>query len=146
MWRIELRALIQGQMSVDAYGNKLKALIKRVDVNNNMPDEEKVAIVIAGAAPIYKPFLYASNPNNLDAALTTMRNIETGARADMAANGTNALLTAKVNELEAQVNALNTNPSYDRRMNPHRNEPRFNRDQRQQERRNNFTDQEICLK
>lgn len=53
-------------MTVSEYANKMKSLIQRVDPNGAMPQEEKVAITIAGAAMAYKPFLYATNPNNLE--------------------------------------------------------------------------------
>ena len=53
---------------MDQYANKIKALIARVDPTRAMPDDEKVAYVIAGAGAVYQPFLFAANPQNVDVA------------------------------------------------------------------------------
>src|ERR1044072_2749379 len=53
LWRIELRNLVQGNLTVDQYANKIKALIARVDPTGVMPDDEKVAYVIARAGAVY---------------------------------------------------------------------------------------------
>src|ERR1044072_6281240 len=133
LWRIELRNLVQGNLTVDQYANKIKALIARVDPAGVMPDDEKVAYVIAGAGAVYQPFLFAANPQNVDAAFNIMRSMESGAKV----NASNSFLETRINQLEAQLMTLNANPSVDKQMNPYRNESRYNRDQRNYQNRQN---------
>ena len=101
-------------------------MIARVDPTGVMPDDEKVAYVIAEAGAVYQPFLFAANPQNVDAAFNIMRSMESGAKV----NASNSFLETRINQLEAQLMTLNTNPSVDKQMNPYRNESRYNRDQR----------------
>ena len=125
--------MAQGNLTVDQYANKIKALIARVDPTGAMPDDEKVAYVIAGAGAVYQPFLFAANPQNVDAAFNIMRSMESGAKV----NASNSFLETRINQLEAQLMTLNANPSVDKQMNPYRNESRYNRDQRNYQNRQN---------
>src|ERR1044071_215990 len=130
-WRLQLRSLTQGNMTVDQYTTKLKRLICRVDPDNLMRNDEKLFYLIAGASAVYQPFLLASGAATIDQAVDVMKNMETGASLITPA-ATIMALEAQISELKDQINTLNlnVNPSPDKIANPHRNEARYNREKR----------------
>src|ERR1044071_1548468 len=130
-WRLQLRSLTQGNMTVDQYTTKLKRLIRRVDPDNHMRNDEKLSYLIAGAAAMYQPFLLASGAVTIDAAVDVMKSIEIGASLITLAATTMAL-EAQISELKNQINTLNLNVnlSLDKIANPHCNKARYNRELR----------------
>src|ERR1044072_3135232 len=118
-------------MTIDQYTTKLKRLIRRVDPDNNMRNDEKLSYLIVGASAMYQPFLLASGAANIDQAIEVMKSMETGASLITPA-ATTIVLDAQIYKLKDQINPLNlnVNPSPDKIANPHRNEARYNKEQR----------------
>src|ERR1044072_8142756 len=118
-------------MTIDQYTTKLKRLIRRVDPDNHMRNDEKLSYLIAGASAMYQPFLLASGAATIDVAVDVMKSMETSASLITPAATTMAL-EVQISELKDQINTLNlnVNPSPDKIANPHRNEARYNKEQR----------------
>src|ERR1044071_5300232 len=96
-----------------------------------MRNDEKIAYLIARAAAVYQPFLLASGVATIDAAIDVMKSMETGASL-ITLTATTIVLEAQISELKDQINTLNlnVNPSPDKIANPHRNEVKYNKEQR----------------
>src|ERR1044072_1053807 len=107
-------------MTVDQYTTKLKRLIRQVDPDNHMRNDEKLSYLIAGVSAMYQPFLLASGAATVDAAIDVIKSMETGASLITPA-ATTMILEAQISELKNQINTLNlnVNPSPDKIANPH---------------------------
>src|ERR1044072_2093323 len=113
-------------MTIDQYTTKLKRLIRRVDPDNHMRNDEKLSYLIAGASAMYQPFLLASGAATVDAAIDVMKSMETRSSLITPA-ATTMPLEAQSSDLKNQINTLNLNmnPSPDKIPNSHRNEARY---------------------
>ena len=78
-------------MTIDQYTTKLKWLIRRVDPDNHIRNDEKLSYLIAGASAMYQPFLLASGAATVDATIDVMKSMKTGASLIIPAATTMAL-------------------------------------------------------
>ena len=63
---------------VDDYANRFIELRMKTDQNNATPVEQVVLKFVQGLKPQIMSLVYAGNPQNLDTAITTARNVEGG--------------------------------------------------------------------
>ena len=64
--------------SVEEYSNCFKKLQKKVDPNNRTSAANTIRQFLSRLNPIIELIIYASRPENLDAAINTAKSIEAG--------------------------------------------------------------------
>jgi len=77
IWQKQLFDIKQGTDSVDAYVNRFRSLQRKVDPADVFPVAFVVQLFIQGLKPEYAVNVQASEPDTLDAAITTARRWET---------------------------------------------------------------------
>ena len=78
MWQKQLFDVKQGANSVDDYINRFRKLKRRVDPDDDFPDDFVIQLFIQGLRPEFAINVQASEPADLDAAMKTARKWETG--------------------------------------------------------------------
>ena len=90
---------------MDDYANRFIELKMKVNWNNIIPIEQVVLKFVQGLKPQIMSLVYVRNLQNLDAAITTVRNIKGGL---VMANESKQVYTLEdqIAQLSKQVNAL----------------------------------------
>ena len=78
IWQKQLFDIKQRTDSIDAYVNRFRSLRRKVDSADVFPVAFVVQLFIQGLKPEYAVNVQASEPDTLDAAITTARRWETG--------------------------------------------------------------------
>jgi len=106
IWQKQLFDIKQGTDSVDAYVNRFRSLRGKVDPADVFPVAFVVQLFIQGLRPEYAINVQASEPDTLDAAITTARRWETG-RLMATANSTET--DQAIKQLTDQIAQLSIN-------------------------------------
>ena len=109
-WHHELMNMRQrANESVDAYSLRFQRLLRKVNVNQAIPDVFQVRMYLFGLTPLITPLVSTSNPANLAIAIDRAREVETGYHYVPSRESLNDSKSDEVDDLTKKIEQLTLN-------------------------------------